>query len=194
MYLGRLHPKKGIAEIIVAWSLVKKELGTLAPGWRLLIGGWDDGGHEEELRRLVRERNLESDVVFLGPVFGERKDNLYMQANAIILASYSEGLPMSVLEAWSFGKPAIMTEQCNLPEGFRAGAAFKVTSDPKNIAEVLVDVLRNPDRFVTAGQAGRVLAETAFDLMTISKKWHTLYASLFHNRALDEKLRWVETS
>jgi glycosyltransferase involved in cell wall biosynthesis len=189
LYVGRLHPKKGIAEVIMAWSLVKKKLGTIATRWQLLIAGSDDGGHEEKLRRIVMQHSLEPDVIFLGPVFGVDKDNLYAKADAIILASYSEGLPMSVLEAWAFGKPAFMTEQCNLPEGFRSGAAFKVTTDPNNIADVLVDVLRNPDRIAIAGQAGRALAETSFNSITISNQWQSLYTSLFHNRSLDNKLR-----
>jgi glycosyltransferase involved in cell wall biosynthesis len=193
LYLGRLHPKKGIAEVIIAWSLVKKALGTMAATCQLVIAGWDDGGHEEKLRKIVRQRGLEHHVVFLGPVFGADKDNLYAKADAIILASHSEGLPMSVLEAWAFGKPVFMTEQCNLPEGFKVGAAFKVTTDPSNIADVLVDVLRNPDRLAVAGQAARALAESSFNWITISNQWHSLYESLCRNCFLDEKLRWIRS-
>ena len=35
-----------------------------------------------------------------------------------ILPSFSEGLPMAVLEAWAYGLPVLMTDHCNLPEGF----------------------------------------------------------------------------
>jgi poly(glycerol-phosphate) alpha-glucosyltransferase len=191
LYLGRLHPKKGIAAVIIAWSLVRKALGAIAGTWQLVIAGWDDGGHEEKLRKIVRQRGLEHDVVFLGPVLGADKDSLYAKADAIILASHSEGLPMSVLEAWAFGKPVFMTEQCNLPEGFKVGAAFKITTDPRNIADVLVDVLRNPGRLAIAGHAARALAETSFDWVNISNQWHLLYESLCRNRFLDEKLRWI---
>src|SRR5262249_4190605 len=190
LYLGRLHPKKEVAETIIAWSLVRKALGTVAGTWQLVIAGWDDGGHEEKLRKIVRQRGLEHHVVFLGPVFGADKEALYAKADAIILTSHSEGLPMSVLEAWAYGKPAFMTEQCNLPEGFKVGAAFKVTTDPRNIADVLVDVLPNPERLAIAGQAARALAKTSFDWINISNQWHSLYESLRQNRSLDEKLRW----
>jgi poly(glycerol-phosphate) alpha-glucosyltransferase len=191
-YLGRLHPKKGIVEVIIAWSLVKQRLGTGSRKWQLVIAGWDDGGHEEKLRKAVRQHDLESDVVFLGPVFGVDKERLYASADAVILASYSEGLPMSVLEAWSFGKPVFMTEHCNLPEGFRAGAAFKVTTDPNNIADVLLEVLREPALLTIAGRAGHALAEASFNWIAISHQWHLLYTSLIHSRSLDERLRWIQ--
>jgi hypothetical protein len=42
------------------------------------------------------------------------------------LPSFSEGLPMSVLEAWSYGLPVVMTPECNLPEGFACGAALEI--------------------------------------------------------------------
>jgi glycosyltransferase involved in cell wall biosynthesis len=192
-YLGRLHPKKGILEVIIAWSVIKKKLSAGARRWQLVIAGWDDGGHEAELRRTVRQYGLESDVVFLGPVFGADKEKLYAGADAVVLASYSEGLPMSVLEAWAFGKPVFMTEHCNLPEGFRAGAAFKVTTDPNNIADVLFNVLRNPTLLASAGQAGQALAETSFNWIAISEQWGSLYSSLINNRSLDDTLRWIQT-
>jgi glycosyltransferase involved in cell wall biosynthesis len=191
LYLGRLHQKKGIAEVIIAWSLLQKMPGSIAASWRLVIAGWDDGGHTKELQKIVRKHQLDDAVSFLGPIFGADKDNMYANADAVILASHSEGLPMSVLEAWASGKPVFMTEQCNLPEGFRFGAAFRVTTDPGNIASVLVDVLRNPDRLAIAGTAARALAQSSFDWIAISERWYSVYESLCHNRALDQRLRWL---
>jgi glycosyltransferase involved in cell wall biosynthesis len=191
LYVGRLHAKKGLVEVITAWSVVKKKLPSTGMRWQLVIAGWDDGGHEETLRQIVMQRGLEADVIFVGPVYGAKKDRLYASADAVILASYSEGLPMSVLEAWSFGKPVFMTEQCNLPEGFKAGAAFKVTTDPNDIANVLVDTLLSPGRLAIAGQAARALVEMSFDWVKISNQWRSLYVSLFHNRSFNENMRWM---
>src|SRR5262245_19645953 len=97
LYIGRLHPKKGIAETLIAWSLFQKELHIRPARWQLVIAGWDEGGHLDELKKLVRKHNLVDHVKLFGPAFGEAKDSLYECADATILASYSEGLPMTVL-------------------------------------------------------------------------------------------------
>jgi glycosyltransferase involved in cell wall biosynthesis len=178
LYVGRLHPKKGIAETLIGWSLFQKELAVDPARWQFVIAGWDDGGHLDELYEIVGKYGLNEHVKFVGPVFGEAKDSLYANADAAILASHSEGLPMTVLEAWAFGKPVFITEQCNLPEGFQAGAAFKITNDPKNIAKTLMAVLPDRVRLTSAGQAARTLTETSFNWVKISESWLSLYSSL----------------
>jgi glycosyltransferase involved in cell wall biosynthesis len=67
-----------------------------------------------------------ADVLFYGPAFGEEKEALLRGAEAFILPSFSEGLPMSVLEAWAYGLPVVMTPECNLPEGFARQSALKI--------------------------------------------------------------------
>jgi glycosyltransferase involved in cell wall biosynthesis len=184
LYLGRLHSKKGIAETLIAWSRFQKELAIGPARWQLVIAGWDDGGHQGKLCELVRKYDIEEHVKFMGPVSGEAKNSLYSSADATILASHSEGLPMTVLETWAYGKPVFITQQCNLPEGFKAGAAFKITTNPQNIAEVLISVLPDQVRLITAGQAGRALAEKLFSWSKISETWLSLYRSLVHERQL----------
>jgi poly(glycerol-phosphate) alpha-glucosyltransferase len=187
LYFGRLHPKKGIAHALIAWSLFQKK-PNIDPGrWQLVVAGWDEGGHLNELHELVRKYDLEEHVKFVGPAFGATKDSLYASADAMILASHSEGLPMTVLEAWAFGKPVFITEQCNLPEGFSAGAAFKITTDPNNIAEVLTSVLPDRARLMSAGQASRALAESSFNWIKIADTWFSLYSSLVRVHCTPER-------
>lgn len=131
LFLGRLHPKKGLSQLIQAWGRVR------CPKWELLIAGWDDGGHEDGLKKLVTELDLCSSVQFVGPQFGNAKDCLLRSVDAFVLPSFSEGLPMSVLEAWSYSLPVLMTPQCNIPEGFRAHAAVKILPKVSSIAQGL---------------------------------------------------------
>jgi glycosyltransferase involved in cell wall biosynthesis len=51
---------------------------------------------------------------------------------------------MVVLEAWAYGKPVLMTPECNLPEGFVAGAALRIEPSAESIARALEDVFRAP--------------------------------------------------
>ena len=151
LYLGRIHPKKGLVHLLRAWATCHSSFATRHPEWMLVIAGWEEGAHEAELKRLatelgivwadLREQNAEGStqsanpssvlsppvsVVFLGPQFGTAKAACYHDCDAFILPSFSEGLPMVVLEAWAHGRPVLMTPECNLPEGFAAKAAIRI--------------------------------------------------------------------
>jgi poly(glycerol-phosphate) alpha-glucosyltransferase len=175
LFLGRIHPKKGLSELLGAWRIAV-EAGLA--GWRLDIAGWDDGGHEPALRAQAESLGISDRVSFLGGRFGPAKDEALRAASAFILPSHSEGLPMSVLEAWSWGKPVFMTDACNLPEGFEAGAAIRITTAAEDMAGVLVGWLPRDEALAEAGRRGRALAEASFTWEAVVDRQLQLYGWL----------------
>ena len=174
LFLGRIHPKKGLTELVTAWATACAKEPALPKTWRLEIAGWDDGGHTRALERRVKELGLTSSVRLSGPSFGAEKDALMRRADAFILPSFSEGLPMSLLEAWAYRLPVLMTGECNLPEGFSRGAAVKITTDPAEMAEALVAALLDHD-LTTMGAAGRALVEERFRWGRIAEQHLEVY-------------------
>ncbi len=70
---------------------------------------------------------------------------------------------MVALEAWAHSKPVVMTPQCNLPEGFAAGAALRIDPNPESLADGLSEFLRMTElERVTMGSRGRALAADRF--------------------------------
>jgi glycosyltransferase involved in cell wall biosynthesis len=175
LFLGRFHPKKGLAELIEAWSLVRHEVE--GEGWHLVIAGWDDGSHLSLLRARVKALGLERSAIFVGPQFGAEKEATFAHADAFVLPSLSEGLPIAVLEAWSHSLPVLMTPACNLPEGFAAGAAIPTHSDPASIAAGLRTMLEmsNAER-KSMGAGGRRLVEERFIWPGIAETMKAVYA------------------
>jgi len=174
LYLGRLHPKKGLPNLLRAWGLSGR--GRESGEWRLVIAGWDQGGHEAELRLLTEELGITETVVFAGPQFGEDKAASFRRATAFVLPSFSEGLPVAVLEAWAHGLPVVMTPQCNLPEGFAAGAAVQVDPEPASIAAGLRELFRMSDAERHAiGERGRRLVEERFSWPKIAQQMKAVY-------------------
>lgn len=177
LFIGRIHPKKGIVELIEAYSQLKDRHPELASKWRLAIAGWDDGGHLEAVGKSISERSLTGDVALLGPLYGAEKDAALRHAAAFVLPSYSEGLPMSVLEAWAYRLPVLMTDACNLPEGFAVNAAYRVRLGGKALSADLEAALSAGDH-AARGEAGRALVASRFGWPEIARRHETIYRAL----------------
>jgi poly(glycerol-phosphate) alpha-glucosyltransferase len=116
-------------------------------------------------------------VGFLGPQFGPAKAACYRNCEAFILPSFSEGLPMAVLEAWSYGKPVLMTSECNLAEGFAAHAALSIEPNVRSIAAGLRALFEmSPTDRERMGQRGVALVRNQFSWPTIADDMRAVYA------------------
>jgi len=174
LYLGRLHPKKGLPLLVEAWCRVQQM--AKEPGWRLIIAGWDQHGHQSELQSLAAKLQKGSSIDFVGPQFGEAKSDLFREASAFILPSLSEGLPVSILEAWSWRLPVLMTTSCNLPEGLKAGAAIMMEADAESIYGALIQLfsMDSVERGAM-GARGRRLVEEQFRWPRIADQMTQVY-------------------
>lgn len=176
LFLGRIHRKKGLANLIEAWSSLEPSSAGIRSQWALVLAGWSQNGHEEELKRMVAEKALTRDLIFLGPVFDDKKKACLQNADAFILPSVSEGLPVSVLEAWSYSLPVIMTAECNIPQGFAGGAAVQIRPEVDSIAEGLKSFFSLPTADQRAmGLRGRSLVETRFSWPRIAGEMIDVY-------------------
>jgi glycosyltransferase involved in cell wall biosynthesis len=209
LFLGRIHPKKGLIGLLRAWAEIQNPKSKIqnSSQWQLVIAGWDQGGHEGELKALCGELGLRvfsgldaadlrlnsykvktpppeseaADVVFWGPAFGEEKEALLRSAEAFVLPSLSEGLPMSVLEAWAYGLPVVMTPECNLPEGFACHAALQIRNGEMGNAKwkglrTLIE-MTDADR-IEMGLRGRRLVEKKFTWPKVAAQMRGLYEEL----------------
>lgn len=181
LYIGRIHPKKGIKELILGIGMIKKANPSVLESWEIHIAGWDQNGHINELKNLVEISHLGNNVKFIGAIFGEAKEKALSQANAFILPSFSEGLPMSVLEAWAYKLPVIMTDYCNLPEGFKSNAAFRISPIPESISQILQDVFSADNtRLKEIGNNGYNLVNRNFTWDRVANQTIELYKYLIN--------------
>jgi poly(glycerol-phosphate) alpha-glucosyltransferase len=174
LYLGRIHPLKGLRELIRAWSAIHND--DAAAGWRLTIAGWDQNHHRTELERLASRLGVSSSIDFLGPQFDADKERCLAKASAFILPSKSEGLPVSILEAWSWRLPVLMTYACNLPDGAQAGAAILMDCDANSIAAALRQMFSLTDEEREAmGRKGHRLVEERYQWQRIGGAMADVY-------------------
>ena len=169
LYLGRLHPKKGLSILLRGW----KEVFKREKDWLLVIAGWDQGGHRGELQQLARELKITDSVHFAGSLFGEERDSAYENANAFVLPSLSEGQPLVVLEAWSHSRPVLMTPECNLPEGFEKRAAISMNATVEGAVEGLGKL------FTLDESALQEIGRRGCDLVAANFSWSQIASHMF---------------
>lgn len=189
LYLGRLHPKKGLSGLLRAWASAVAAPGTTHP-WHLVIAGWDDGSHRQELEAQAKQSGLARTVHFIGPQFGYEKTSSFASADAFVLPSLSEGLPVAALEAWSHSLPVLMTEQCNLPEGFAAGAALRIGPNWLEMVPALRRLmLMGEDERRAIGGAGRHLVADRFTWPALAAQMASVYGWLLGRCPLPDWVR-----
>jgi poly(glycerol-phosphate) alpha-glucosyltransferase len=177
LFLGRLHAKKGVRELLAAWSGLRNESND----WKLVLAGPDEMGLRSELEAAAAGGlNLE----YAGAVFGKDKDRLLRSASAFVLPSFSEGFPMSVLEAWSYGLPVIMTPQCNIDAGFQADAAISTEPTANALTTALRRLLASsPHELESMGRRGRALVERQYSWARVAQQLEDVYDWLLARRA-----------
>jgi glycosyltransferase involved in cell wall biosynthesis len=102
LYIGRLHPIKGIENLLTALTMVKSRVN-------LAICGEGDLDYESHLRALVARLGLTEIVRFQGQVDGEIKESHFREANLCIAPSFKEASCTVVLESLARAVPVIVT-------------------------------------------------------------------------------------
>ena len=106
LFLGRLVPEKGIKYLIEAFKNVETDKKLVIAG-----GSSDTDEFANELRELAKDDDR---ILFTGFVQGEKLDELYSNAYIYTLPSDLEGMPLSLLEAMSYGNCCLVSdiEEC----------------------------------------------------------------------------------
>lgn len=136
--VGRLTAQKDFPTLLQAFALVRQRYNA-----KLLILG--EGEERERLEKMTESLNLQEDVDM--PGFVENPYTYMKRAKVFVLSSRWEGLPTVLIEAMACGTPVVATDCPSGPreilEGGKWGKLVPV-GDPKALAEVILDTLRNP--------------------------------------------------
>ena len=90
---------------------------------------------------------------------------------------------MSILEAWAYSLPVLMTRACNLPEGFASNSAIEISTNSNVLAEQLIEFTGLPEsEHERIGMNGRLLVESKFQWHKIAKQMDEVYAWILGNR------------
>jgi poly(glycerol-phosphate) alpha-glucosyltransferase len=189
-FLGRKHPKKGLAELIEGFALGTSRNDRSKSKARLIIAGSDYDHYEVKLKRLaaalglVTADNLSeySNIVFMGPVYDRLKEALFRETDVFVLPSLSEGQPIAALEALASAIPAMLTPQCNLPEALTEKAVIEILPTAESIASGLDKFIAMPEAEIfEMGQRGRKLVRDRFSWEKVTDEIESVYHWMIGN-------------
>ncbi len=173
VFLGRLHPVKGIAMLLDAWAEVRPV------GWELVLAGPDENGFKATLAAQVARLGLNGVIRFAGPVAGTAKSDLLREASFLVLPSHSESFGMVVAEACAFGLPVVTTTAVPWPELEEHRCGWRTALTASAFADAMRTAMSLPQTELSEmGLRARKLAEEKFGWTTISDGFMNIYAGL----------------
>lgn len=152
LFLSRVHPIKGLLDLVEAWAAVRQ------PGWRVVIAGGDEEGYRAKVEALIQAKGLDSDFEFAGYVDGARKQACFDQADVFILPTYSENFGIAIAEALANELPVITTTGAPWSELVAHRCGWWVEPGVPGISRALVEAMVcAPDELREMGKRGREL-------------------------------------
>lgn len=175
VFLGRLHPVKGVDLLIEAFSKAKLP----DEGWRLLIAGPEEvPEYFAELRKLVSQSKRRERIHFLGPLHGTEKQELLRDSWAMVAPSYSEVIGMVNLEAAEQMLPSITTHSTGLTD-WEEGGGVLISNGINELIEALESVASWSDvERIRRGCSSFNLVRDRYALEAVGPLWIDLYTKI----------------
>ena len=186
LFLSRLHPKKGLSNLLQAWRQVARDFQD----WCIIIAGAGQPEYERELKDLANNYGLEKSVVFPGPLYGEDKKQILAAADAFVLPSFSEGFSVAILEAAAAGLPVLLTPECHFPELVTAGAALEIAPQASAIEGGLRQILElSEGQRKAMGRRGLELVKQSYTWPVIAGRMCEVYEWMAGNGSRPEDVK-----
>ena len=138
LFLGRLVPEKGIKYLIEAFKQVETDKELVIAG-----GSSDTSEFENEIKELAKE---DKRILFTGFVQGQELEELYSNAYVYVLPSDLEGMPLSLLEAMSYGNCCLVSDIPECVDVVEDKALIFQKSDVNSLYTKLVDICCNSSK------------------------------------------------
>lgn len=177
LFLGVLIKRKGIFELIEAIKIMKDKKLLESARLNFLIGG--TGPEESEVNKKIEKYGLNDYIEMLGWLDENNKENIFKKSQLLVLPSYNEGLPMSILEAMSYGMPVIATDVGSIKELVNNKNGYII--EPKNVQQIvdsIEDITSNLDRWNEYSNQAKKDINDKFNEDVYFKKVELLYKNI----------------
>ena len=172
LFLGRIHPIKGLEDLLDAWSALAGE----HPDWKLVIAGSDPVGHEADLRAKAEQLHLPR-VSFVGPLYREAKHKAYLDCDLYVLPSKTENFGHTVAEALARAVPVVTTTGTPWKPVIEHDCGWCVEPETQSLINGLRRALNTSDeQRHLMGVNGRAWMQDDFSWMAVADQMAQTYA------------------
>jgi glycosyltransferase involved in cell wall biosynthesis len=176
LFLGRLHPLKGLDLLLEAWKLVAPTVPQF-DRWKLVIAGPDQQGTRATLEQRTRDLCLPN-IEFTGPLFEMEKMRAFAEADLFVLPSRSENFGIAAAEALAASLPLIATNSTPW-SAIEGTCGWYVDLGAEPLARALTAAMRLDDvERANLGARGRALIEAKYQWARVVQAMVELYASI----------------
>ena len=181
LFVGRLLREKGIYELIDAMRQLRETQQPI----RLVVCGSVDGGNRSSVSQEECKQWLAEGIIDSIARVDDVRPHL-AAADLVVLPSYREGTPRSLLEAMAVGRPIVTTDVPGCREVVEddVNGVLVPAKDARSLADALRYMLDSPERLQRMGEASRVRAETEFDERQVIRANLGIYQSMIPGLAI----------
>lgn len=172
LFLSRIHPKKGVDQLIRALSVLPAE-------YKLKIAGEGEPSYIQELQDLAFAEGVADRIEWLGGVYGERKWEVIRAADIMVLPTHSENFGIVVAEALASGTPVITTHGTPWQSLTEAHCGWWIPYGASSLRQALMEYASfTEEQLQQMGVNGRKLVEKNFSTQNVAKCFVEMYHKL----------------
>lgn len=154
LYLGRIHPLKGLRHLLKAAPSVLREFPTAT----FVLVGPDWNNYTVHLQQVAKSQGIAERVLFTGPIYDlKEKMSAYASCDVFVLPSGYEGTSQSIFEAMAQGRPIVSTRSGGIPFQVEDGKEAKLVEfgDEQGLARAISTLLADPESMARLGKNAR---------------------------------------
>lgn len=177
LFMGFLNKLKGCLDIPPIIASVKDSIKDVV----FVLAGSGNEEDTQAILSLVKDFDIEKNIMFPGWVRNEEKRSLLNKASLYFLPSYTEGMPMSILEAMGYGMPIVSTNVGGIPQLVKNdyNGYLCEPGDVESMATAIIEILQDEEKRKRMGEASAAIVAERFSLKQHIDKLTEIYEGLF---------------
>lgn len=171
---GRLGKRKGTYDLLNLAKRIQKK----HPKYTFILYG---DGEISRVRTIIEDQKIDN-VKIGGWIEGSKKQGILLDIKLHLLPSYSEGMPMSILETMGYGIPNISTSVGGIPKVIISGENGYLVQpgDIDSIEKFIIEVIENKEKMNRMSEESYQTIKRQFSIKTYHKKWNDLYKQILN--------------